>query len=149
VGAVAGRADILELSTPDRSRRVTHAGTFNGNPTMAVAGRATMEALTPAAFDQLAALGQYARDGLARIAAGLPLQVTGGGSLFKVTATARKLHDYRDAATTDKRWEALASLALLNEGFMLTPTMSGCVSTVTTRADVDAMLGAFRKVVAA
>jgi glutamate-1-semialdehyde 2,1-aminomutase len=149
VGAVAGRADILALSTPDRALRVTHAGTFNGNPTMAVAGRATMELLTPEAFDELAALGQYARDGLARSAAGLPLQVTGAGSLFKVTATARPLHDYRDAATSDKRWEALASLALLNEGFMLTPTMSGCVSAVTTRADVDALLAAFRKVVAA
>ncbi len=148
VGAVAGRADILALSTPDRSLRVTHAGTFNGNPTMAVAGRATMEALTPAVFDDLAALGQYARDGLARIATGLPLQVTGAGSLFKITATARALHDYRDAATSDKRWEALASLALLNEGFMVTPSMSGCVSTVTTRADVDALLAAFRQVVA-
>ena len=149
VGAVAGRADILALSAPELAPRVTHAGTFNGNPTMAVAGRATMEALTPAVFADLAALGQYARDGLARIAAGMPLQVTGAGSLFKVTATGRTLHDYRDAATSDKAWEALASLALLNEGFLLTTTMSGCVSTVTTRADVDALLAAFRHVVAA
>jgi len=149
VGAVAGRADIMALSAPEHVLRVTHAGTFNGNPTMAVAGRATMEALTPAVFADLAALGQYTRDGLARIAAGMPLQVTGAGSLFKVTATARRLHDYRDAATSDKAWEGLASLALLNEGFMMTTTMSGCVSTVTTRADVDALLAAFRQVVVA
>ena len=117
---------------------------------MSVAGRATMEALTPAAFDQLAALGAYARAGTrATPRAACRLQVTGAGSLFKVTATARPLRDYRDAATTDKRWEALCSLALLNEGFVLTPTMSGCVSMVTTRADVDALLAAFRKIVAA
>ena len=77
------------------------------------------------------------------------LQVTGAGSLFKVTATPRALHDYRDAATTDRRWEALCSLAMLNEGFVLTPSMSGCVSGVTTRAEVDAMLAAFRDIVAA
>ena len=149
VGAIAGRADILNLSAPEHGQRVTHAGTFNGNPMMAVAGRATMETLTPEAFGQLAALGAYARQALAEAARGLPLQVTGAGSLFKVTATARKLRDYRDAATADKRWEALCSLALLNEGFVLTPSMSGCVSLVTTRDDVDRLLAAFRAVVAA
>ena len=147
VGAVAGRADILGLSSPNHVARVTHAGTFNGNPTMALAGRATMEALTPEVFAALGSLGQYARDGLARIAADAPLQITGAGSLFKITATGRTLRDYRDAATSDKRWEALASLALLNEGFLLTPSLSGCVSTVTTRADVDALLAAFKHVV--
>ena len=148
VGAVAGRAEILDLSTPEREQRVTHAGTFNGNPMMAVAGRATMEMLTPRAFVQLAELGAYARAGLSAAVRGLPLQVTGAGSLFKVTATPRALHDYRDAATSDRRWEALCSLAMLNEGFVLTPSMSGCVSAVTTRAEVDAMLAAFRDVVA-
>ncbi|MEO8751530.1 MAG: aminotransferase class III-fold pyridoxal phosphate-dependent enzyme [Casimicrobiaceae bacterium] len=149
VGAVAGRASILDLSAPEHGQRVTHAGTFNGNPMMALAGRTTMELLTPGAFGQLAALGAYARQGLAAAARGLPLQVTGAGSLFKVTATARSLHDYRDAATADRRWEALCSLALLNEGFVLTPSMSGCVSLVTTHAHVDALLAAFHDIVAA
>ena len=149
MGAIAGSAGILDLSTPEHAQRVTHAGTFNGNPMMALAGRATMEALTPDAFDQLAALGAYARRGLAEAARGLPLQVTGAGSLFKVTATERALRDYRDAATADRRWEALCSLALLNEGFVLTPSLSGCVSLVTTRAHVDALLAAFREIVAA
>ena len=147
VGAVAGRAEILDLSTPDRGMRVTHAGTFNGNPMMALAGRATMETLTPEAFQKLALLGAHARESLAAAASGLPLQVTGAGSLFKITATSRPLRDYRDAATTDRRWEALCSLALLNEGFVLTPTLSGCVSLVSTRADVDALVAAFREVV--
>jgi glutamate-1-semialdehyde 2,1-aminomutase len=149
VGAVAGRAEILDLSTPDRGLRVTHAGTFNGNPMMALAGRATMELLTPQAFEHLASLGAYAREALASAVSGLPLQVTGAGSLFKVTATARPLRDYRDAATTDRRWEALCSLALLNEGFVLTPSLSGCVSLVSTRAHVDALVAAFRSVVRA
>lgn len=133
---------------PERGKRVTHADTFDGNPMIAVDGRATMETLTREAFSQLAALGSYTRAGLAAAARALPLQVTGAGSLFKVTATARQLRNCRDAATTDKRLESLCSLALLNEGFMLTPQMSGCVSTVTTKAHVDALLTAFREIVA-
>ena len=149
VGAIAGRADILDLSTPDRGARVAHAGTFNGNPMMAVAGHATMSELTPDAFERLGALGAYAREQLGQAAAGLPLQVTGAASLFKVTATARRLRDYRDAATANRKWEALCSLALLTEGFVLTPTLSGCVSLASTRRDVDALVAAFRGIVRA
>jgi glutamate-1-semialdehyde 2,1-aminomutase len=149
VGAVAGQARILDMSSPERSERVTHAGTFNANPMTSIAGRTTMEQLTPAVFAQIAALGEYARHGLADAARGLPLQVTGKASLFKVTATDRPLRNYRDSATADKKWEALASLALLNEGFVMTPTLSGCISAVTTREDVDALIAAFRGVVAA
>jgi len=144
VGAVAGRADILDLSAPERGGRVTHAGTFNANPITSIAGRVTMETLTPAAFAQMNALGDYARARLAEVTRGLPLQVTGAGSLFKVTATDRAIRDYRDAATTDKAWEATCSLALLNEGFVLTPTMSGCISYITTREHVDALVSAFQ-----
>ena len=97
VGAVAGRAAILDLSSPAHAARVTHAGTFNGNPMTSVAGRTTLELLTPDAFDKLGELGAHVRQGFAEAARGLPLQVTGAGSLFKVTATGRKLRDYRDA----------------------------------------------------
>jgi glutamate-1-semialdehyde 2,1-aminomutase len=148
VGAVAGRADILDLSSPGGGGRVVHAGTFNANPMTAIAGRVTMETLTPDALERMNALGDYARQRLADSARGLPLQVTGAGSLFKVTATPRAIRNYRDAATTDKAWESACSLALHNEGFVLTPTMSGCTSLVTTRAHVDALVSAFESVVA-
>ena len=148
VGAVVGRADILDLSSPERGGRVTHAGTFNANPITSIAGRVTMETLTREAFAQMNALGDYARKRLADAARGLPLQVTGEGSLFKVTATARPIRNYRDAATADKAWESACSLALLNEGFVLTPTMSGCISYVTKREHVDALVSAFESVIA-
>jgi glutamate-1-semialdehyde 2,1-aminomutase len=148
VGAVAGRADILDLSSPERGGRVTHAGTFNANPITSIAGRVTMETLTRDAFAQMNALGDYARGRLAEAARGLPLQVTGARTHFKVTATPSPIRNYRDAATTDKAWESACSLALLSEGFVLTPTMSGCISYVTTRAHVDALVSAFETVIA-
>ncbi|MCL4744430.1 MAG: aspartate aminotransferase family protein [Burkholderiaceae bacterium] len=146
VGAVAGKAAILEASNPDHASRVAHAGTFNGNPMVGVAGLATMSELTPEVFGQINGLGAYVRQKLQALCEGLPLQVTGAGSLFKVTATSRTIRNYRDAAQADKKWEQLASLALLNEGFMLTTTLSGCISAVTTHAEVDAFLAAFDSV---
>jgi glutamate-1-semialdehyde aminotransferase len=106
-----------------------------------------MEYLTPEAFAQMNALGEEVRTRLSEICDGLPLQVTGAGSLFKVTATANAIRNYRDAATSARRWEEVASLALLNEGFYLTTGLSGCVSAVTTAAQIDAFLGAFGRVV--
>ena len=147
VGAVAGREDILALSAPSHAHRVTHAGTFNGNPMTAVAGKATMEALTPEVFQRIGALGGYVRERLAEITEGLPLQVTGAGSLFKVTATGRTIRNYRDAATANKAWENTASLALLTAGYLLTPTLSGCISAVSTHAELDGFLAAFQRIV--
>ena len=149
VGAVAGCADILDLSSPGGGARVSHAGTFNANPMTSIAGRVTMETLTTDALAHMNTLGEHARARLRDVSRGLPLQVTGAGSLFKVTATSRPIRNYRDAATTDKAWESACSLALLNEGFVLTPTMSGCTSLVTTRADVDALVSAFGSVIRA
>jgi glutamate-1-semialdehyde 2,1-aminomutase len=147
VGAVVGRASILDLSVPKATGRVTHAGTFNANPMTTVAGLATMQMLTPEVFDRIAVLGDRVRNGLAKVTEGLPLQVTGAGSLFKVTAVDRHIRNYRDGATSDKAWEATASLALFNEGFMLTPSLSGCVSAVTTEAEVERFLAAFARIV--
>ena len=149
VGAIAGRADILGRSDPARKQgRVTHAGTFNGNPMVGAAGHATMSLLTPEVFERMNALGARLRAELTRICDGLPLEVTGAGSLFKITATHRPIRNYRDAASADAKWEQAASLALLNEGFMLTPRLSGCVSAITPASEVDAFLAAFRRLVA-
>ena len=148
VGAIAGRADILDLSDPaSQAGRVTHAGTFNGNPMVGAAGLATMERLTPEAFDRMDEMGRRMRSELRQICKGLPLQVSGAASLFKINATDRTIRNYGDALTANIAWEQTASLALLNEGFMLTPRLSGCVSAVTTCSEIEAFLEAFRRLV--
>ncbi len=148
VGAVAGRAEILELSRPGRQGRVSHAGTFNANPITMVAGLATMQVLTPQVFADMAELGERVRCGLREIVAGLPLLVTGIASLFKITAIGQEISNYRDAVTADKAWEGIASLALYNEGFLMTSSLSGCVSAVSTREEVLRFLDTFRRIVA-
>lgn len=149
VGAVAGRRDIMMRSAPYQAGRVTHAGTFNANPVTAAAGLATLRELTPALFERLAATGADIRARLTTMCAGLPLQVTGAGSLFKVTATDRPIRSYRDAVTADRAWEELASLDLINRGFLTTTQLQGCVSALTTPAQIDGLLAGIEAVVRA
>ena len=143
VGAVAGRADILALSEPRRPGRVTHAGTFNANPITMAAGKATMDALTEDVLAALNAGGERIRSSLGELCRGLPLQITGAGSLFKISATPHEITDYRTAATADREWQEIASLALLNEGFLLPPSLHGCLATATTDDHVERFLAAF------
>lgn len=146
VGAVAGRADILSRTEPGVPNRVTHAGTFNGNPLTMVAGLATMRALTPDAFDQLNAKGERIRARLSEACEGLPLTVTGVGSLFKVNAIDRPISSYRDSLDVDGAWQQTASLTLLNEGYLVSKGLQGCVSTATSDAEIDGLAAAFGRI---
>jgi glutamate-1-semialdehyde 2,1-aminomutase len=147
VGAVAGRAEILDVSAPDRPTRVPHAGTYTANPVTMAAGRATLEALTPPVFDELNAAGERVRQALRRVTEGLPLRITGAGSLFKISASAADIVDHRSSMRCDASWEELASLALLNEGFFLTTRLHGCVSTATRGADLERFVETFAAIV--
>jgi glutamate-1-semialdehyde 2,1-aminomutase len=147
VGAVVGRAEVMATSDPFKAGRVTHAGTFNANPMTMAAGLATMRALTPEIFERMAVSGERARSGLRKICKGLPLQVSGAGSLFKVTALGRQIHSYRDSAHADREWEEIASLELLNRGYLLTTQLQGCASAITGEAEIDGLLDAMSEII--
>ena len=87
IGAVGGRADLLELTVAAMTPGyVTHAGTFNGHLAAAVAGAMTLRHLDAAAISRLndatAALADRILAGAA--AAGVPAEVTRAGSIMNV-----------------------------------------------------------------
>ena len=86
VGALGGRADLLERYDPRRSGSLDHGGTFNGNPVTAAAGVATLRDLTAAQIARMEQLGERLSSGLraAGADAGLPVQVRRAGSLLNV-----------------------------------------------------------------
>ena len=153
VGAFGGRADIMNAFDPSRpGSHLTHGGTFNGNPVTMVAGYESMAMLTPAEFDRLAALGERVRVGLANIieARGLSWQVTGQASLFKLHGHPRHLVDYRSSLPTASERSAVEEfyMAMLGEGFILTPDLCGAVSTPMTEREVDGLVNAADRVFA-
>ena len=147
VGAVAGRAAIMAATEAGHPSRVAHAGTFTANPVTMAAGKATLDALTPDVFDRLNAEGDRVRAALRQACAGRPLQVTGAGSLFKISAAPRAIVDHRSSLAADAEWEETASLALLCDGFFLTTRLHGCLSTATDPADVDRFVEAVGRLV--
>ena len=83
IGAVGGRADLLELTVATLTPgHVAHAGTFGGHLAAAVAGAMTLRHLDAAAIARLndAAAALTARIAAAAAPAGLQAEVTRAGS---------------------------------------------------------------------
>jgi glutamate-1-semialdehyde 2,1-aminomutase len=119
-----GRADVMAAFDARRSDALQHGGTFNGNPVAAAAGLATLRALTPDVYEELATRGERLagrlRDGIAR--SGLSATVAQDASLFDIRS---------DAA------QAELFLGLLLEGYWIASRGMGALSTPMTDADVD------------
>jgi glutamate-1-semialdehyde 2,1-aminomutase len=149
VGAVAGRADVMDVfeEIEGHGVRVPHGGTFNANPLTMVAGRAAMADMTPEAFERLNALGEQAREALRAVfrESGIPGQVSGTGSLFKLHLHEGPLTTLQDlfAAPMMPSADALR-VALVDRGYFLGSGCLGCLSTATTAAHVEGLCEALR-----
>ena len=135
VGAVAGREDIMAVFDPrETGPLVAHAGTLNANPVTMAAGLAALELLTPAAIASLDELGGRCREEIRRAigASGLPWQVSGMGSLFRIHPIPGPLRDYRSARATPDAAGVLTTImtGLLNFGVFIDTGGFGCTSTV-------------------
>ncbi|MBT3942159.1 MAG: aspartate aminotransferase family protein [Chloroflexi bacterium] len=149
VGAFGGRADIMSLYDPSNGApRVQHAGTFNGNPMTAAAGVATLEAATPEVYEYVGRMGGVIRDKLRALIAEVeaPMGVTGVESLWCLQFTPERVTDYRSSMTNDKTMTRAMFLGLQNEGYLLSPSCQGTVSSVHTEEDIDGLIGAVRTV---
>ena len=151
VGAFGGRADIMNAYDPRRGGpRISHGGTFNGNPVTMAAGVATLNALTPEAYQRLDALGDRLRGGISRLLGATRRrgQVSGIGSLFCLHWTSTPLTDYRSSRPKDAQASLRVFLALLNEGIVLTQRGMGACSLAMADEDVDRFVNAFARVLA-
>jgi glutamate-1-semialdehyde 2,1-aminomutase len=151
LGAFGGRADIMAMFDPSQGRPgIPHPGSHNANPIGMVAGTATLELLTRSVLERLNAQAATLRDdlGSAFQAAGVPVQVTGLGSLFGLHLTERPVRSYRDTlgARADLRHQIF--LGLYNEGILIDPRGVGNISTATGPGEVEQLLSGLRAVLA-
>ena len=134
VGAVTGRAEVMEVMNPLRDRVLfPHAGTFSANPGTMTAGLAAMEHYGAEAVTNLNSLGERALTSVRRAitAAGLPASVTGRGSLFRIHVREEAPRDYRSGylTTEDRRRLDAFVDALLEAGLILMGTGTVALST--------------------
>ncbi|MBW9121937.1 aminotransferase class III-fold pyridoxal phosphate-dependent enzyme [Microbacterium trichothecenolyticum] len=138
IGAVGGRADLLELTSPLVPGRLDHAGTLNGNVAACVAGRAALRRLDAAAIDWLNTAAEGLALGIeaAGEAAGLPVTVTRAGSILNVHPGSAPVRAPRDAGRAAGCRAAL-HLGLLVEGIYTTPRGMINLSTALTPRQLD------------
>ncbi|MEW6072908.1 MAG: glutamate-1-semialdehyde 2,1-aminomutase [Planctomycetota bacterium] len=122
IGAYAGPAALLARVSP--AGDVYQAGTLSGNPLAVAAGRATLEALTPAAYAALERAGAALQGGLeaAAAAAGVPLAVGRQGSMLCPYLAAAPVTSFPAVLASDRaRWLRFFH-AMLARGVLLPPS---------------------------
>ena len=111
-----------------------------------LAGMATMEGMTRQAFDELNALGDFAREGFreAFASAGVTGQMTGQGSLMRLHLTDRPLTNYRTVYPTTEESARMNVVHrhLLNAGYYQATYGLICLSTVNTRGEDEGLIAA-------
>jgi glutamate-1-semialdehyde 2,1-aminomutase len=133
IGAVGGRADLLELTvaalTPGY---VTHAGTFNGHLAAAAAGTMTLRYLDGAAIA-----------GLNEAAAALSASIVAGASAAGVAAEVTRAGSIMNVHLRGPGQLADLHLALLLNGVYTTPRGMINLSTALSPGDLDDIAAAY------
>ena len=147
VGAVAGPARHMAVFDHTKGKpAVAHGGTFSGNPLSMIAGLQTLKAYDQAAVERLNGMGAQLREMLndRLLRRGLPAQVTGMGSLFRLHPKRTPISDYRSCFPSSAEKQAVARIqfALLERGFLLTPNCSGALSTPMSETHVEDLAAA-------
>jgi len=123
IGAVGGRADIMERLAPLGD--IYQAGTLSGNPVSVAAGLATLRCLQrqrPYPALEHATRRLVHEIGLAGKSAGISLQVPTTGSLFSLFFTDRPVHDFDGVMATRKELFVAMFRKLLAKGIYLPPS---------------------------
>jgi glutamate-1-semialdehyde 2,1-aminomutase len=144
-GAFGGRADLMAAFDPHRGGTLTHGGTFNNNVVTMAGGVAALgEVLTPAALDALFGRGERMRARLAEILAGsgLPMSVSGWGSMMTVHAVAEPPRTPADLVHGDAALKELFVHEMIDRGIYLAARGFIALSLAITDADIEAFLSA-------
>lgn len=145
IGAVAGRADLMDLLAPEGP--VYQAGTLSGNPISVTAGIETLRVLKEAGnYERLEAFGVRLeagfREALSRT--GQRGCVNRAGSLLTMFFGVDRVRDATEARKADTGMFAKFFRAMLERGIYLPPSQFEAmfVSLAHTQADIDATIAA-------
>ena len=147
VGAVAGRADVMDLMNPNGDRYLfPHSGTFSANPISMVAGHAAMLDFDEPAVERLNRLTDRARVGIEEAArtTGARACVTGGGSILRIHMKEAPPRNFREAFLSPEENLRLKAMLdhLFDAGFVMINTCTAMLSTPMTETEIDGLVAA-------
>ena len=140
VGALGGRADIMDMLAPVGS--VYQAGTLSGNPLATAAANATLDILWEAdTYEKLESSAALLEAGLADAAkeVGIAVTINRLGSIMSCFFTDKKVRNFADVqATNIKRFKKFFAL-MLEQGIYLAPSAYEAmfVSLAHSKADIE------------
>jgi glutamate-1-semialdehyde 2,1-aminomutase len=143
LSAVVGRRDILSMIAEGR---VSHAGTFNGNPICLAAARAVLTELERdggSLLESLRVRGERLKSGIREMAdeLQLPILINGVGSVFHVSFSNRSsMADYQEFRRSDDKSRSVWIELMMNSGIYLLPDGRWYISTAHTDNDIDVTL---------
>lgn len=155
IGALGGRADLMDTFSSRPGGSAFFAGTYNGHPLVVSAALATIEKLrSEPVHEHIFRLGDRVRTGLTEICVrlGIPAVITGYGSVFVTYfMDGPAPRNYRDLLATDKDMFVGYRRNLLEHGFFEMPLnlKRSHISYAHTDDDIDRYLEAAEKAIAA
>ncbi|SEG67296.1 glutamate-1-semialdehyde 2,1-aminomutase [Bryocella elongata] len=157
LGVIGGRKDLMDLFiSPDASKRVLLAGTYNGHPVTAAAGIATIDRLSAndgQVYRDLEVLGARMQSGLERVLqdAGVESVVVRQSSAFCIYFMDHAPVDWHDLIENhDAKLDSHLRRELLDQGvyFFQLPVKQCSISAAHTEAHIDETIGAVAKCLA-
>ncbi|MCX7609975.1 MAG: aspartate aminotransferase family protein [Ignavibacterium sp.] len=149
VGALAGRADIMEMMNPRFGKPAfPHSGTFSANPITMTAGYTAMKLFDKEAVTNLNSLTQKAIQQIQEAIkiADVPVSITGAGSMLRIHLKANPPKTYREAYQSKETQKVLKNLLdylYYKEHLLLVNTCTCMFSTAITQKEVDILSDAF------
>ena len=144
IGAIGGPAHLLGLLAPEGP--VYQAGTFSANPAVMAAGLATLELLTPAAYQRLEQVARHLENGLrtAIRRAEVPASVVRYGSMLSLFFRPEPPRDYAQAREADTAAFARFHRAMRASGVLIPPSQfeTWFVSLAHNEPEIDATVRA-------
>lgn len=149
VGAFGGKEEIMDLLNPSSNNyKLSHAGTFNGNPLTMEAGAIVMEELTIEKYNQMNNLGDDLRKELNSIFNELELdtQITGIGSLFGINFNEHDITDYRSFIKNNTLMTKILFLGSINNGILMQTKNAGALNTLSTKNETEKLVESTRTI---
>ncbi|MCJ8325340.1 MAG: aspartate aminotransferase family protein [Hyphomicrobiales bacterium] len=142
VGALAGSNEVMQVLNPLVKKTLfPHSGTFSANPLVMVAGLKAMQLFESQEVSRLNALAANLIKQISEAIsiAGVPVSVTGAGSVAKIHMMGKPPNSYRDHFKTPqmKNLEHKLIEYMAANGVLMIGTCSLALSTAMTNAEID------------
>jgi glutamate-1-semialdehyde 2,1-aminomutase len=151
VGAICGNTEIMSVFDPTRRiLKQPHSGTFSANPITMVAGKTAMKLFDSHAVKDINQMTSIAKKQIKEAIkeAGVPVKITGAGSMFRFHFRHKAPTNYRETYQDKEERKLITDFLdylFLKENIMMVNTFACMFATTITQREVERLTEALFK----